>query len=55
VSTIGDERRHNPRLQVQSADEYAQIMNSLNLPNPRLMDVAVPANLRCGVVDATAG
>jgi sulfur dioxygenase len=55
VSTIGDERRHNPRLQVQSAEQYAQIMSSLNLPNPRLMDVAVPANLRCGVVDATAG
>jgi sulfur dioxygenase len=55
VSTIGDERRHNPRLQVQSAEQYAQIMNNLNLPNPRLMDVAVPANLRCGVVDAKAG
>jgi sulfur dioxygenase len=55
VSTIGDERRHNPRLQVQSAEQYAQIMHNLNLPNPRLMDVAVPANLRCGVVDAKAG
>lgn len=55
VSTIGDERRHNPRLQVNSADEYVQIMNTLNLPNPRLMDVAVPANLRCGLVDAAAG
>lgn len=55
VSTIGDERRHNPRLQVQSAEQYAQIMNNLNLPNPRLMDVAVPANLRCGLVDVKAG
>lgn len=50
VSTIGDERRHNPRLQVNSAAEYAQIMNNLNLPNPKLMDVAVPANLRCGLI-----
>lgn len=50
VSTIGDERRHNPRLQVESAAQYAQIMNNLKLPNPKLMDVAVPANLRCGLV-----
>lgn len=50
VSTIGEERRFNPRLQVGSAEEYAEIMNNLNLPNPKLMDVAVPANLRCGKV-----
>jgi sulfur dioxygenase len=48
VSTIGEERRHNPRLQVKSADEYAQLMRSLKLPDPRQMDVAIPANLRCG-------
>lgn len=48
VSTIGDERRHNPRLQVRSAAEYAALMNALRLPNPKMMDVAVPANLRCG-------
>jgi sulfur dioxygenase len=48
VSTIGEEKRWNPRLQVKSADEYAAIMNGLKLPNPKLMDVAVPANLRCG-------
>lgn len=50
VSTLGDERRHNPRLQVRSAEAYAQIMNNLNLPNPKMMDVAIPANLRCGLV-----
>lgn len=50
VSTIGDERRFNPRLQVESAVQYAQIMNNLKLPNPKAMDVAVPANLRCGLV-----
>ena len=48
VSTIGEERRFNPRLQVASAAEYAAIMNSLDLTDPRLMDVAVPANLACG-------
>jgi sulfur dioxygenase len=48
VSTIGEERRCNPRLQVKGPQEYAALMNGLNLPNPKLMDVAVPANLRCG-------
>ena len=46
VSTIGEEKKFNPRLQVKSAHEYAQIMNNLNLKNPKLMDVAVPANLK---------
>ncbi len=48
VSTIGEERRHNPRLRVKSKDDYIAQMRSLKLPNPRLMDVAVPANLACG-------
>lgn len=48
VSTIGEEKRHNPRLQVASVEAYARLMNSLQLPNVRLMDVAVPANLACG-------
>ena len=46
VSSIGDERKNNPRLQVSSADEYAEIMDNLNLSNPKMMDVAVPANLK---------
>jgi sulfur dioxygenase len=50
VSTIGEERRWNPRLQVRSAEEYAALMASLKLPTPKLMDVAVPANLACGRV-----
>ena len=49
VSTIGEEKAFNPRLQVTSADEYARIMNSLNLPNPTMMDVAVPSNLVLGL------
>lgn len=48
TSTISEERRFNPRLQVSSAAEYANIMNNLDLPNPKLMDIAVPANLACG-------
>jgi sulfur dioxygenase len=48
VSTIGEERRHNPRLQVAGAAEYAALMAALNLPSPALMDVAVPANRACG-------
>lgn len=48
VSTIAEERAHNPRLQVDSAAAYAAIMNGLDLSNPKLMDVAVPANLAIG-------
>src|SRR3989440_1122757 len=48
VSTIGEEKTFNPRLQVKSADEYAELMNNLKLPNPKMMDVAVPANNKGG-------
>ncbi|WP_087001591.1 MBL fold metallo-hydrolase [Rhizobium sullae] len=49
VSTIGEEKRFNPRLKVRSADEYADLMNNLKLPNPKMMDVAVPANIHVGL------
>ena len=49
VSTIGEEKAHNPRLQVRSRAEYVEIMNNLDLPDPKLMDVAVPANLKMGL------
>ena len=49
VSTIGEERAFNPRLQVGSVDEYVALMNNLKLPNPKLMDVVVPANMRVGL------
>jgi len=49
VSTIGEEKRYNPRLQVKSVDEYVDLMSKLNLPNPKMMDVAVPANMRQGL------
>jgi glyoxylase-like metal-dependent hydrolase (beta-lactamase superfamily II)/rhodanese-related sulfurtransferase len=49
VSTIAEERAFNPRLQVKSLDEYVALMNNLHLPNPKMMDVAVPANMRIGL------
>ena len=49
VSTIGEEKLFNPRLKVKSADEYAELMNNLKLPNPKMMDVAVPANMQVGL------
>ena len=45
-STIETEKNNNPRLQVKSAEEYAEIMNNLNLANPKMMDIAVPANVK---------
>src|SRR6516165_6427952 len=49
VSTIGEEKRYNPRLQVRSVDEYVELMGNLKLPNPKMMDVAVPANMHVGL------
>jgi rhodanese-related sulfurtransferase len=49
VSTIGEERRWNPRLQVKSVDEYVELMHNLKLANPKMMDVAVPANMKVGL------
>ncbi len=48
VSTIGEEKACNPRLQVKSIDEYVALMNNLKLANPKMMDVAVPANMSVG-------
>ena len=45
-STKYNEKNNNPRLQVNSREEYAEVMNNLNLSNPKMMDVAVPANLK---------
>jgi glyoxylase-like metal-dependent hydrolase (beta-lactamase superfamily II)/rhodanese-related sulfurtransferase len=54
VSTVGEERAHNPRLQLGDPEEYAALMSSLHLESPKLMDVAVPANRRIGA-DQGAG
>jgi glyoxylase-like metal-dependent hydrolase (beta-lactamase superfamily II)/rhodanese-related sulfurtransferase len=49
VSTIGEEKAYNPRLQVKSVDEYVTLMNNLKLANPKMMDVAIPANMKVGL------
>ncbi len=53
VSTIGEERACNPRLKVKSIDEYVDLMNNLKLDNPKMMDVAVPANMHVGLAQKT--
>lgn len=49
VSTIAEEKAWNPRLQVADETAYIELMANLKLPNPRLMDIAVPANRACGM------
>lgn len=49
VSTIGEEKRFNPRLQLKSKEAFIELMDNLNLPYPKMFDVAVPANLKCGL------
>ena len=49
VSTIGEEKRCNPRLARKTREEFVHLMNSLDLPKPRLLDVAVAANQRLGL------
>ena len=48
VSSVAQERESNPRLAGKSRDEFIAIMNQLDLPEPRLIDLAVPANKHCG-------
>ena len=48
VSTIGKEKKFNPRLQVNSVNEYIDIMNNLNLSKPKLMDINVASNIKLG-------
>ncbi|MGN6848361.1 MAG: MBL fold metallo-hydrolase [Sphingomicrobium sp.] len=51
VSSVGQEKARNPRLGGgKTIDEFVAIMNSLNLPRPKKMDVAVPANRECGEI-----
>ncbi len=50
-STIESEKNNNPRLQVKSAEEYAEIMDNLNLKNPDMIDIAVPANIKGFTLD----
>ena len=48
VSTIGNEKKSNPRLQVNNADQYAEIMANLNLSKPELMDSNIRSNIKLG-------
>jgi len=48
VSTIGKEKKFNPRLQVNGINEYIDIMNNLNLSKPKLMDINIASNIKLG-------
>ncbi len=48
VSTIGEEKKSNPRINLATREAFVDHMDNLNLPNPKMMDVAVPANRSCG-------
>jgi glyoxylase-like metal-dependent hydrolase (beta-lactamase superfamily II) len=47
-STIGNEKKFNPRLQVKNVDEYVELMSNLNLPKPKLIDINVSRNIKLG-------
>ena len=46
VCTIGKQKKTNPRLQIKSPEQYGEVMNNLNLTDPKLMDIAVEANIK---------
>lgn len=48
-STIGEEKRFNPRVAGKSREQFIDIMNNLGLPAPKKLDVSVPANRECGM------
>ena len=48
VSTLGNEKKFNPRLQVKNAEEYAEIMSNLNLSKPKLIDSNISRNIKLG-------
>jgi sulfur dioxygenase len=48
VSTVMEEVMNNPRLQVKSCHEFMHIMDNLNLPKPKYIDIALPRNKLCG-------
>lgn len=54
VSTIGEEKQFNPRFVGHDRDSFINFMNNLNLPDPKKIAEAVPANQRCGQVVTTA-
>jgi len=55
VSSIAQEKGINPRLANKTRDEFIELMANLNLPKPKMIDIAVPANRKCGVPDVQHG
>jgi sulfur dioxygenase len=51
VSNVAQEKAINPRLSGKTRDEFIALMNNLNLPKPKMIDIAVPANRMCGVYE----
>ena len=49
-STIGKEKEHNPRLQVENVDQYIEIMSNLNLSKPQMIDQNISRNLKLGKI-----
>lgn len=55
VTSVGEERRFNPRLGGEIGEnDFAGYMNNMHLPHPKQIDIAVPANLRCGQPENSA-
>ena len=52
VSSIGNEKKFNPRLQIKNINEYLEIMDNLNLPKPKLMDKNIAGNIKLGNIVA---
>lgn len=55
VSCVVQEKTINARLAGKTRDEFIEIMQNLNLPKPKLIDIAVPANRRCGLPEPVQG
>jgi len=55
VSSIAQEKGINPRLANKTRDEFIELMSNLNLPKPKMIDIAVPANRKCGIPDVQHG
>lgn len=55
VSSIAQEKSINPRLANQSREAFVELMANLNLPKPKMIDIAVPANRRCGTPEPQQG
>ena len=54
VSCVYQEKTNNPRLAGKTREEFIEIMDNLNLPTPKLINEAVPANLYCGIDEEEA-